>query len=183
METECQVSTSITMERMNIEPRDCRYFAAFYLVLRIINLALFSITTSPLYYPLSGFVFIIAAILVAAVRPYKFSNRFIDVDVILFALLSAILFGMLSFGYVALLDPDLVIKKWYRYAAIPCLFPPLYGGGLLIYRLLPKRFLLKLKTLAQQCNRHGRNSERVELLPDRLEHSDWYSPRIHVPLN
>ena len=167
------------------EPRDCRYFAAFYLVLRIINLALFSITTSPLYYPLGGIVFIIAAILVAAARPYKFSTTFIDIDKILFALLSAMSFGMLSFGYVALLDPDLVIKKWYRYAAIVLLFPPLYGGGLLIYRLLPKRFLLKLKTLAQhcKCNRHGRNSERVELLPDRLEHSDWYSPRIHVPLN
>ena len=167
------------------EPRDCRYFAAFYLVLRIINLALFSITTSPLYYPLGGIVFIIAAILVAAARPYKFSTTFIDIDVILFALLSAMSFGMLSFGYVALLDPDRVIKKWYRYAAIVLLFPPLYGGGLLIYRLLPKRFLLKLKTLARhcKCNRHGRNSETVELLPDRLEHSDRYSPCIHVPMN
>ena len=133
------------------EPRDCRYFAALYLVLRIINLALFSITTSPLYYPLCGFVFIIAAILVAAARPYKFSNRFIDVDVILFALLSALSFSMLSFGYVALLDPDRVIKKWYQYAGVLLSFPPLYGGGLLIYRLLPKRFLLKLKTLAQHC--------------------------------
>ena len=167
------------------KPRDCRYFAAFYLVLRIINLALFSITTSPLYYPLGGIVFIIAAILVAAARPYKFSTTFIDIDVILFALLSAMSFGMLSFGYVALLDPDLVIKKWYEYAAIVLLFPPLYGRGLLIYRLLPKRFLLKLKTLAQhcKCNRHGRNSESVELLPDRLEHSDRYSPCIYIPLN
>ena len=94
-------------------------------------------------------------------------------------------FGMLSFGYVALLDPDRVIKKWYRYAAIVLLFPPLYVGGLLIYRLLPKRFLLKLKTLARhcKCNRHGRNSETVELLPDRLEHSNRYSPCIHVPMN
>ena len=166
------------------EPRDCRYFAALYLVLRIINLALFSITTSPLYYPLGGFVLIIAAILVAAARPYKFSTSFIDVDVILFALLSAMCFGILSFGYVALLDPDRVIKKWYRYVVFLVLFPPLYGGGLLIYRLLPKRILLKLKTLAQhyKCNRQGRNSDPVEPLPDRLEHSDRYSPCIHVPL-
>ena len=167
------------------EPRDCRYFAALYLVLRIINLALFSITTSPLYYALGGIVFIIAAILVAAARPYKFSTTFIDIDVILFALLSAISFGMLSFGYVALLDPDRVIKKWYRYAVFLVFLPSLYGGGLVIYRILPKRILLKLKTLAQhcKCNRQGRNSESVELLPDRLEHSDRYSPCIHVPLN
>ena len=58
------------------EPRDCRYFAAFYLVLRIINLALFSITTSPLYYPLSGIVFIIAAILVAVARTIQVFNQF-----------------------------------------------------------------------------------------------------------
>ena len=130
-------------------------------------------------------MFIIAAILVAVARPYKFSTSVIDIDVILFALLSATSFGMLSFGYVALLDPDLVIKKWYEYAAIVLLFPPLYVGGLLIYRLLPKRILLKLKTLAQhcKCNRRGRNSDPVELLPDRLEHSDRYSPCIHVPLN
>ena len=91
---------------------------------------------------------------------------------------------MLSFGYVALLDPDRVIKKWYNYAGVLLSFPPLYGGGLLIYRLLLKRFLLKLKTLAQhcKCNRQGRNSEVVELLPDRLEHGDQYSPCIHVPL-
>ena len=127
---------------------------------------------------------IIAAILVAAARPYKFSTSFIDVDVILFALLSAISFSMLSFGYAALLDPDRVIKKWYRYVVFLVLFPPLYGGGLLIYRLLPKRILLKLKTLAQhyKCNRQGRNSDPVEPLPDRLEHSDRYSPCIHVPL-
>lgn len=92
---------------------------------------------------------------------------------------------MLSFGYIALLDPDHVSKKWYEYAAILLLFPPLYGGGLLIYRLFPKRILLKLKALVQhcRCNRQGRNSDPVELLPDRLEHSDRYSPRIHVTFN
>ena len=166
------------------EPRDCRYFAALYLVLRIINLALFSITTSPLYYPLSGFVFIIAAILVAAARPYKFSQCFINVDAIFFALLSTLCFGILSFGYIALLDPDRVSKKWYQYAAILLSFPPLYGGGLLVYRLFPKRILLKLKALVQhcKCNRQERNSDPVEL-PNRLEHSDRYSPCIHVTLN
>ena len=34
---------------------------------------------------------------------------------------------MLSFSYVALLDPDLVINKWYRYAVFLVLLPSLYA--------------------------------------------------------
>ena len=82
------------------EPRDYRFFAAFYLVLRIINLALFSITTSPLYYPVGGFTFMVAAITVAIARPYKDSPYFIDIDVILFALVST--FGLVSRPLVTL---------------------------------------------------------------------------------
>ena len=159
------------------EPRDYRFFAAFYLLLRIINLALFSITTSPSYYPVGGFTFMVAAITVAIARPYKDSPYFIDIDVILFALVSTIWLSIPSFGYLAQLDPEYITRHvWYRYAYGLLLLPPIYGAGLLIYRLLPKRVLLKLKTIVQycRCNRRTTNDSYLEVLPHRLEHA-WRS--------
>ena len=56
-------------------PRDCRYFAGFYLFLRGSNLLLFSVTNSLLYYPLVIYIIIIPLILVAICRPYKNSRQ------------------------------------------------------------------------------------------------------------
>ena len=137
----------------------------------------FSITTSPLYYPVGGFTFMVAAITVAIARPYKDSPYFIDIDVILFALVSTIWLSIPSFGYLAQLDPEYITRHvWYRYAYGLLLLPPIYGAGLLIYRLLPKRVLLKLKTIVQycRCNRRTMNDSYLEVLPHRLEHA-WRS--------
>ena len=160
-----------------------RFFAAFYLVLRVIDLALFSIITSPLYYPVDGFTFMVAAIAVAIARPYKFSPYLIDVDVILFALVSIIWLGILSFsfGYLVQFDSDRITRHvWYRYAYALLLLPPMYGAGLLIYQLSPKRVLLKLKAIVQycRCNRRTTNDSELEVLPDRLECGDRYLPML-----
>ena len=120
-----------------------RFFAAFYLVLRIINLALFSITTSPLYYLVGGFTFMVAAITVAIARPYKVSPYFIDVDLILFALVSTIWLGILSFsfGYLVQFDSDRIMRHvWYRYTYALLPLPPMYGAGLLIIDYYPSGF-------------------------------------------
>ena len=51
--------------------RDCRYFSAVYLVLRILLFVLFSITLTSLFYTFATILFITMAILIITIRPYK----------------------------------------------------------------------------------------------------------------
>ena len=51
--------------------RDCRYFSAMYLVLRILLFVLYSITLTSLFYTFATILFIVMAIIIITVRPYK----------------------------------------------------------------------------------------------------------------
>ena len=51
--------------------RDCRYFSAVYLLARIIMFLLYSITLTSLFYTFGTILFIVMAILIITVRPYK----------------------------------------------------------------------------------------------------------------
>ena len=53
------------------EPHDCRYFAAFYLLLRFVNLTTMAWTKSPLYFPLTGLLLGLGSLTVALIRPWK----------------------------------------------------------------------------------------------------------------
>ena len=64
-------------------PRDCRYFAGFYLFLRCINLIMYSVTKNPTYFSSAAFVLLIALLLVAILKPYKQLKRN-TIDIIIF---------------------------------------------------------------------------------------------------
>ena len=53
------------------EPYDCRYWAAFYLFLRIAVLAVFAITQSGYFVVLVGILVIPVIVLAAVIRPYR----------------------------------------------------------------------------------------------------------------
>ena len=53
------------------EPHDYRYFAAFYLLLRFVNLTTLAWTKSPLYFPLCGLLMGFGSLVVALIRPWK----------------------------------------------------------------------------------------------------------------
>ena len=53
------------------EPYDCRYFAAFYLLLRFVNLTTMAWTKSPLYFPLTGLLLGLGSLSVALIRPWR----------------------------------------------------------------------------------------------------------------
>lgn len=52
-------------------PIDCRYFAAINLLVRIINLVIFSTTLSRYYYPFGCIPFVLMAGTITVVKPYK----------------------------------------------------------------------------------------------------------------
>lgn len=55
-----------------IAPCDCRYFAAFYLFLRIVNLCLQAALQNSLYIPFIGVVFLFISLVVSFVKPRRY---------------------------------------------------------------------------------------------------------------
>ena len=165
------------------KPYDCRYFAGIYLGFRLINLVLFSVTTSSLYYALGGTVSLFMTVLVAIVRPYD-NRTYVIVDVLFLALFTLIGFGITAFSFARFFDPIYVDKKWYTYCFFILLIPPVYGTGLLVYQIVPKKVLHKLKELGKQCckcQNHSNYEQLRDPVPYRLEHSDEYPPLLNTP--
>ena len=156
-----------------LEPYDCRHFAAFYLLFRIINLTLFALTTSPMYYPLTAIMYIITAFIVATVRPYK-NDKLNTLDSAFFLLFAIVCYGIPAFRFVALVDPKHVHGFWYMYGLFVLFLPPLYGAALAGYHVIPKRIFVRFKELIQQC----KQKEIKEPRPHRLDHSDEYPPLL-----
>ena len=69
------------------KPLDYRYFTVVYLLIRIINLAIFSSTLSRFYYPFTAVLSLFAAFLVTITQPYKHSV-YNKLDACLFILLA-----------------------------------------------------------------------------------------------
>lgn len=78
-------------------PRDCRYFAGLYMLLRCVNLALFSLSYSPHMYCYASCVYVLMIILLATFRPYK-NPRHNALDIVLFSL--AVLLHMVPAMFV-----------------------------------------------------------------------------------
>ena len=119
-------------------PRDCRYFAGFYLFLRCINLIMYSVTKNPTYFSLAAFVVLIALLLVAILKPYKQLKRnTIDIIIFFIAIIMYIIFSLtIEIQYFA---PKSVHE---HHKLIQMIFTPvmtilpLYGLCLLIYRVV-----------------------------------------------
>lgn len=140
------------------EPYDCRYFAGLYLGYRIISLAIFSFTTSPLYYAIGGSLSLLITILIAIVRPYK-KQRFVVLDIVIFGVLT---FGGLhipAFAFTELADSSNVYHHWYDFTLpFVILSPQIYGSVVLAYKILPVRLTRKLKDCCK-CLRQRWNLE------------------------
>ena len=85
---------------------DCRYFAALNLMVRIGNLAIFSLTLSRYYYPFVSLMLVGLAGLMALCQPYK-SPRQNTVDTVLYLLYA---FGYMTGSFYAL-SPDKFYDK------------------------------------------------------------------------
>ena len=168
-------------------PRDYRYFAAFYLVLRLVNHAVFTVATCAFYYPLIGVVTLLSLIIIAICRPYKNPLHTI-VDIILFAVLTLMMFGNSLFAFVETFEPRSVVYMRY-FGAVAVSVTPLYGIGLFLYWIVPIRILTKLKSWSKHVYHsisHIRGGysrcQGVDAaehpLPYRFEHSEEYPPLV-----
>ena len=119
-------------------PRDCRYFAGFYLFLRCINLIVYSVSKNPTYFSSAAFVLLIALVLVAIFKPYKQLKRnTIDIIILFIAIVMYINFSLAT--EIQYFAPKSVQEYkrliWIILTPVMAILP-LYGLCLLIYRVV-----------------------------------------------
>ena len=130
------------LSNFRTKPIDCRYFAAMYLSVRIINLLVFSLTLSRFYYPLSSAVMLMVALLVALFQPYK-SSLYNKLDVFFFIVL---VYGYFAATAYALSPGETQFNNFFIWTVIVAAAVPVcYIIGLLICWATPHRFNNKIK--------------------------------------
>ena len=127
------------------EPYDCRYWAAFYLFLRIAALAIFAVTQSGYFIVVGGITLIPVIVLAAVIRPYRETvYNVVDVVILLAfvqAFFSAAGISLCTFnrrfeGFVTLM------------LGIGIAVPLVYITVLAVYKILPKSCIVYLKICA-----------------------------------
>ena len=162
-------------------PYDCRYIAAAYLIIRIINVALLCLTDGEFYLPLVGIVFMVITVALAIVRPYKYSP-YNTIEIVLFAILTILAFAYPIHVYSRLLSGKTKEYHLLHLLVGVCLALSIvaYGGGLLLYKIMPRRLIKTLWSKITALKQRYRPTME-ERLPHRLEHMDEYTPLLDTP--
>ena len=126
------------------EPYDCRYWAAFYLFLRIAILAIFALIQGVFFVVVCGTLFIPAVVLTAIVRPYR-GSVYNVIDLVIFLVFIQICF--LTAG-IALVLPGQSFLFVATMLGIGIIIPLMYIILLALYKLLPNFCIIRIKDLA-----------------------------------
>lgn len=126
---------------------DCRYFAGIFLLARVANLVVYSVTLSRYYYPFGCMLFLALAGLINAVKPYK-SSRQNTIDVCMFL--------VFAFGYASATAYALNADKTYStlltvFIGLSIAASFLYVGVLLLYKLVLRRLPRLWAWLRRRC--------------------------------
>ena len=127
------------------EPYDCRYWAAFYLFLRIAALAIFAATQSGYIVVVGGITLIPVIILFAVIRPYR-ETVYNVVDIVLLMVFVQTFFSAAGISLCAF-NPRLqgfVILMLLTGLVIPIV----YITTLAVYKILPKSWIIYIKKCA-----------------------------------
>ena len=123
------------------KPIDYRYFSVVYLIIRILNLMIFSLTLTRLYYPSSAILGLLTAILVAMAQPYKnaFYNKLDTFLLLLFTL------TYIAATAYALPPPNTKDRTFIAITILMCVVYSSYLSSLVIYWAIPHRVKQKIK--------------------------------------
>ena len=151
------------------QPYDCRYFAAFYLFLRMANLLILCWTRSGLYFYISTYVFTCAALVVAALRPYpKIMNTICDVVLILSISSTCLWYSI--YWTTTIVDPFHHSRNTLFVIGILVLTPAAYAALHCSYRTaVPKCLVIKftqgvLGDQYRELYQSGVDNERIPIL-------------------
>ena len=128
-----------------LKPYDCRYWAAFYLFLRIVALVLFAATRSGLFIAIGGIMLIPVIVLFAIIRPYR-ETVYNVVDIVLL-----LAFVQTSFSTTGILL-SILNRQFQGFAilmlGIGLVIPVIYITTLAMYKILPKSWIIYMKKCA-----------------------------------
>lgn len=154
-------------------PHDCRYFAAIYLLLRIVNLLILSLTRSALYFDLSGYILTFAALLIAVFRPYpNLVQNLLDAILILSGSIASFWYSVNSTALV--LDPVHHSRSSLLVIGLLLSVPALYAFFLYLYRMTPKHLITKLEKLSSSHLRRHLFDRELIFQPENADE--------HVPI-
>ena len=155
------------------EPYDCRYWAAFYLFLRIAILVVFALTQSGYFVLVTGISLVPIASLLSIARPHR-QNVYNVIDSIMVLTLIQLCFSASGFS-LSSFDQRYDAFVFIMFA-IGALSPPLYAFLLLFKNIVPSKLLSSAKRCLLYmvlCRKDERllSSENIEE-PLLREHSD-----------
>ena len=136
------------------EPYDCRYWAAFYLFLRIAVLAIFASTQGIFFVVVCGTLFIPAVVLTAIVRPYR-ESVYNVIDLVIFLAFIQVCFSGTGIELVLPSQSFLFVATM---LGIGIIIPLMYIILLELYKLLPNFCIIRIKGLALHL--HQSSSQR-----------------------
>lgn len=137
------------------QPRNCRYFAAIYLFVRILQLQTAVATKSALTIPITGLCVIVLSLTIIIFKPYKHDVQNM-IDATFFLLLACASIMTVTYLYSTTFEPEFPTEK--PYYALISLIPVFYGVGLLLYKIVPSKIVIGLKRLFR-TNAANQNKE------------------------
>ena len=152
------------------EPYDCRYWAAFYLFLRIAVLAIFANTQGGFFALVVGILLIPVIMMTVIIRPYR-RTVYNVVEVVLLLALTQVFFSAVGSPLCAF---DERFQGFVDIMLISGLSVPiLYFVALIMYKIVPKVWNMYVKKLAQHML--GRRARRFL---SRIEEDEDQDPLL-----
>ena len=168
--------------------RDCRYFAALYLISRFILFVVYAFTVNVLFYAVGQIFLIVFAMLIAIVQPYKAHFAVYNKVDTVFILL-------LALWYCVVLYVELTSLKDHRYqyssqvvSAVVAVLPLFYITAITLHWLcsrtkIGQNVIRKIQGCVQhQPSLQLQDTNDEDTLPHRLSNPEQYSSSLEDPV-
>ena len=153
--------------------RDCRYFAAVYLLVRLVLAISFAITRNVVFYGVAILVLISVAILITIIQPYKAEFAVYNAVDSVFILVLAMWYGTAVFYYTAAITANYLVKTSVIISSLVGTLPLLYFIVIFLRWIcscteVGQKLVKSIKSQIGRFCRQEHNTRPDESLPDRL---------------
>ena len=152
--------------------RDCRWLAAFELLVRIILFIVFSFTLGSLYFPLAVLIIVLIIILICNIQPHKTAvAHYTKIDITFYCLLGLYYTAATASG-LASIKARFFTNGCYVVALLIGIIPLIYMTCLSLHWIFTRRRWGR--TLINRLRAWKRGYHSIDDLPDRILHPDNY---------
>ena len=163
--------------------RDCRYFSVVYMFVRVAILFVYALTLSSYYFAMGSMLFILTAIAVFVIRPYKKD---------IYNVADSVLLLTLAMWYLTILS---YTAQEFRYFVVSvvlsfllAIVPLVYITIVLIHWIYLNKAAQKIWKMVRSATCHRElqtdldesNSETASVFPDRILNPQNYESSVHV---